>query len=401
MRRTTDPVRVLLVDDEPAISDEWRHALESFPEGTIQPRALARKEFVRDMLTISRRRLGARTGEFSAFDEGVSFDSCDVLLVDFDLAGFDEGGLGNLTGEDVAYLARAFTRCGLIVAVNRAGRNAFDLTLQGRPYSYADLHLGADQITNAGLWNSPPWAGFRPWSWPVLPNAVQDWRECLREVYESWNESVLTYFGLEDLPETALDPDILGFLGEGPRPEEVTFASFVRSARRGLRPKDRTLPEMERGLAVGGLRSWLASFVLAGQETLADAPHLAGRLPGLLRVSAEFSPVEALEKTVEEPLKALRSEDLAVFRFTREHWVGRPAWYGTRLRAGEEFRSWLSTPKGLEGSDLVFCEDSSRFESRTGGGLREFRADVGSQFVHRFVRAFDGVDYYPRVRFAE
>lgn len=72
-------------------------------------------------------------------------DNVDVLMVDFDL--FETQGVTN--ADQVAYLARCFTTCGIIVVMNRFSHNPFDLTLKDYPASFSDPEFGQKQL---GSW---------------------------------------------------------------------------------------------------------------------------------------------------------------------------------------------------------------------------------------------------------
>ena len=98
---------------------------------------------------LERRRRSARTGDHP--DEGnSSFDDADILIVDYDLtaSGEQQGGPAE-TGERVAYLARCYSKCGTIVALNQYNVTAtFDLSLIGHISSFADINISGDQISN-------------------------------------------------------------------------------------------------------------------------------------------------------------------------------------------------------------------------------------------------------------
>ena len=125
-----------------------------------------------------------------AWEAATAFDRADVLLVDYDLFAFNRDEY--LTGAMVAYMARCYSGCGVIVGVNELGPNPFDLTLIDNTDSFADLTIGDVQIDNRGLWfgitDDPQPGRFRPWSWPALLDAAErqarrsnDWRAGHRE----------------------------------------------------------------------------------------------------------------------------------------------------------------------------------------------------------------------------
>src|SRR5262245_57675708 len=75
-------------------------------------------------------------------------DTIDLLIWDYNVK--DLSNAMGLTGERLAYLARCYSNSSYIVVLNQFGKNRFDLTLSGRPESFADLDLGSEQITNPG-----------------------------------------------------------------------------------------------------------------------------------------------------------------------------------------------------------------------------------------------------------
>src|SRR5207253_3989616 len=134
---------------------------------------------------------------------------------------------GSDTGESVAYLARCYSNCGYIIELNQFGTNWFDLTLSGSLDSYADLNIGSDQLANPGLW-SDQFAGFRPWSWPIIPRAVNELKKRTAEAVRCRSDVILEALGLTQDRVGILPRSIREFLAPRSNPEVTTFEEFVR-----------------------------------------------------------------------------------------------------------------------------------------------------------------------------
>ncbi|HYR74643.1 MAG TPA: hypothetical protein VEM96_02265 [Pyrinomonadaceae bacterium] len=402
--------KILICDDIASTRERWKTMLEKIPsvrqEFEIET---VGDRFKQTMGDLEGRRRKARNRKVKVSSWGSNlFDSAAVLMVDYDL--FDFNREDYITGEGVAYLARCYSRCGLIVAVNQFGENAFDLTLKCNPQSFADLNVGSKQLANPGLWKEP-WKGFRPSYWPNLPAAVTSFEHRVNDLKNNLNRTVLSYLGFsrqisENLPRSSRE-----FLGSGDKPESVKFGEFVSESGNGLRRKDQALDsESTARIAASRIAKWLERMVLAGQDVLVDAPHLVSRFPSLL--VGKSNTLGAWNKTVSvKGLKGLgvRYRKVEKFRFERQDWLSRPAWFWKPLTNSEDIAE-VEDPWKTQLQDYVFCEDISKFLPRA--AAREFVADLPSPFVRRFVvdpkskqgRRFassvKGVEYVPAVRFS-
>jgi hypothetical protein len=300
------------------------------------------------------------------------------------------------------------------VGLNRYDReNAFDLSLRGHPESYADVNLSADQLDNPGLWR-PPWTGFRPWYWPLLPAAVAAFERRAARVRRHLDDKILAFLGFTPETVSILPRSTIEYLGSGKSPEDTTFRNFVEKSVMGLRPKDKVDETHMARVAAARVGKWLERVVLPGQEILVDAPHLALRFPSLLRgdikrsrtwdASASLPPSESLWSK-----KGQLREKIQSRRFQQQDWLSRPAWFWNELSKLEEIEE-IKNPWSAERPDFVFCEDVSRFLPRQ--KAREFVADLASPFVrrsvvdpgscsdHKLAEALRGVNYRPEVRFS-
>jgi len=384
---------ILIYDDERKFQGNLRSRL-AFLETAFDIKTPGSKEFKEWMEVLANRQREFReTGTWSG--ETMLLDEVAIFVVDYDL--FDT--ISFLNADDVAYLARCFSKCGLIVEVNHYGHNPFDLTLRGHPQSFADLSIGEEQLGVLGLWGEDG-AGFRPWHWPILPDYLNTFEKKIRDVEDGLqaNAPICEVIGFTADMFTLLPRSTGEFIGGNPA--ETRFVEFVVDSGSGLRRKDARVRNIDEEIVarVGAARvsKWLERFVLPGQDILVDVPHLVSRYPSLL--SGNRADVETWNKTARlvchEEL-GLSTEVIERFRLKKEHWVSRPTWFWRELRECEEIEE-VREPWTIERPNWMFCEDASRFcEEYT-----EFVADVESPFTRRFVSRFEGVDYQPVYRFS-
>lgn len=392
--------KILIYDDEPGFRGKVRELIESlaFVSNAFRIDTPDKREFKDSMTTLEgRRRALRKTGTWDG--KRTSLDSASILVVDYDL--FE--AIPFLSGETLAYFARCFSTCGLIVGY-RYGDNAFDLTLRGEPRTFTDLYVGGTQLGNPGLWKvmEATEASFRPWHWPILPDYLRDFEKKVEDVKESLAQDAPIWQILGFSPElfAMLPRSITQFLG--PRPAETTFRQFVEGSGNGLEQRDTTSAQdvSDDVLArVGAARisKWLERLVLPEQDILVDAPHLVSRYPSLM--TGDVTDIETWNKTARlvshEELGL--SERIEPFRLKKDHWLSRPVWFWDELRECEDIVE-VKEPWKFERPNWVFCEDASRFHERN--ECREFVADVESPYARRFVRDLDDVEYRPVVRFS-
>ena len=317
-------------------------------------------------------------GDFTPV-EPIEVDDADVVIVDYDLLRYSE--TGDITGSRLAYLLRCFTKCGLIVVLNEFGTNTFDTSLRNPTLDFADLHLGAVQIGNPGLWTDS-FEGYRPWHWPVLPNARENLEKCVEDVRQNLNTPVLDFLGLERfidwLPKIAQD----FFLDSG-NMEAVRFDTFVKQSRGGIELKDDLPPEFMARVAAARLLVLLNGLILPEQSILVDAPHLVSRFPSLLRdESQDIHSWNRLCNPVNEGITELLADVLTEYRFKRQHWLWRPVWYWPDLNRDAGIDE-VQNPWDVKDVEWVFCENLSRFVLAEFAD--DFRADVSPPFNKRYV----------------
>ncbi len=191
--------KILVFDDLKQTAQSWADKLASVPavkSSFASPDVIGPDEFQDAILTLNNRRKAARKQKLDEYSPITRIDQADVFLIDFDLLELNQ--ITYITGEEVAYLVRCYSRCGLIIGINqfrKYGDNLFDLTLKGHPDSFADLNLTSTHLSNGGLWKEP-WKGFRPWYWPLLPIEVEAHEARINDVVENPNVSILEFLGL-------------------------------------------------------------------------------------------------------------------------------------------------------------------------------------------------------------
>jgi len=404
---------VLICDDEQRSVDAWRERLEQLAI-PFQVQGLAGRALGTAIKALEARREVARSSRKRAADwEEHEFDKADILIIDYDLLNVDDPASA-MSGENVAYLARCYSHCGLIVGLNQYDReNAFDLSLRGHPESYADVNLSADQLDSPGLWRLP-WTGFRPWYWPLLPTAVAAFQKRVARLTRHLDDKILPFLGFTPETISILPRSTIECLGSGKSPEDTTFRIFVDKSVMGKRPKDKVDETQVARVAAARVGKWLERVVLPGQDILVDAPHLALRFPSLL--GGDINKVGTWDASASlPPSKSLWSEKgqlrekVQRHRFREQDWLSRPVWFWNEVSRLEAIAE-IKKPWSAERPDLVFCEDVSRFLRQQ--EAREFVADLASPFVRRFVvdhgscsdhelaSELRRVNYRPKVRFS-
>jgi hypothetical protein len=378
-----EPLRIHIYDDEASNVEKWAEALGTVPavRKTFKIHRLSTDEFVEALSELDARRDQARKGPIHDGGAGALFDEADILVLDYDL--ITVVGRRDLTGEEVAYLARCYSRCGILVALNQGCRpdsNPFHLDLRQHPDSWADVNCSSSQLSNPGLWG--PWkTGLRPWYWPTLPRAVRDFERCRDELRKGAldDQPVLAWVGLgTEHVGTALTPPLLKHIvPQDQTPETMTFRDLAKYR---LRPKDREWTEAVPGIAAATVRAWLAQVVLPPQNILVDAPHMVSRFPSLLLKRSRVG----WDRTADlwsETGAAVDEVAVSPARFEKPHWLSRPVWYWQRLTSLDlpEIRD----PWGRRPSERVFCEDVSRFLPKH--AARRYHSGLSPEFLNRWV----------------
>ena len=387
-------ITVKIYGDEAGFASRYAKRLKKVRdvEHEIDVETISPPDFRTQMEVLAERQaLMRKKRRDSPHNSKVEIDKTGIFVVDYDLIKTYPGAKF-LTAEDVCYLVRCCSDCGLLLGLNQYGHNPFDLTLSGHPESYADLNIGERQLDNAALWSGD--AEFRPWSWPMLPEYLESFRSKIDDVRSNLDSPILKIIGMERA-ERFLSKAARSFLGLEPR--TVTPRQFATKSNNGFRPKDRYPSPLEIArVTAARISKWLERMVLSGQEVLVDAPHLVSRFPSLL--TEPRGKIESWNKTTQLtspnklPIDHKLIED---FRFKKDHWVSRPVWFWNEL-VGFEGINEIAEPLERSEVPFVFAEDASRFFKRS--QCREFVAELDSPYLRRFVRYFRGlgIDYAPR-----
>lgn len=384
--------KIVIFDDDDSTRRQWAENLRAIPgvTGDFEVRTVGEnREFEEAQETLQARREDARA-EREAPISRTFFDEADILIIDYDLFALKE------TGEEVAYLARCFSECGIIVGVNQFAKEnfTFDLTLQGHRESFADLNLLAEQISNPGLWKTP-WKGFRPWYWPLLPRAVEAFEQRTCEVADHLNEKILDFLEIPEQVQEIFPVGALEFISS----RDATFRSFVEKSGQALRWKDVVSERAKPRIAAARLFKWLERLVLPGQNIVVDAAHLLERYPSLFKFKRKtpehFIDWSNTHKLLSPEESVMDLDKIRPFRFTKSAWLSRTAWYWPLVSECEEIVE-VKDPWARR-QPLAFCEDTSRYVLPD--DAEEFVAKVDSPFVRRFVSTRDS-RYGPQLQFA-
>ena len=386
---------ILVYDDIIGNARDWAKKInETCPGAAAVPAGKA--DFQKLLKLINSRRKAWRESDNTATEFGEHpIDTADVVVVDYDLLQYSD--TTDTTGSRLAYLLRCFSRCGFIIILNEYGRNVFDLSLRTPTSDFADIHLGNEQLGNPGLWQFP-FKGYRPWYWPVVPSAKENFETCVRDVQINLERSILEFFALDKvidwLPRGARE-----FLTGKRKLEEVTFEDFVNSARGGIAAKDSLIPEQMARVVAARVITLLNLEILPEQSVLIDAPHLVSRFPSLLSQGSDsIENWNKLCNPIGSEIDVLLSDNLRQYKFQKEHWLWRPAWYWPDINRDEGI-SEVKEPWSFQESGLVFCENISRFVPLA--VAQDFTAVVSPPFINRFIfksEAEGAKDYVDQVR---
>jgi hypothetical protein len=387
--------QIVIFDDDEGFAEGYSKRLNKL-QAVVQDFTVDRispKDFREQLSLLNGRRENTRSGK-GWTEKSISMDDISILIVDFDLIKTSSF----LTGEEVAYLTRCYSKCGLIIGLNLESRRRFfdsyfDLTLKGHPESFCDLNIDAAQLDNLRLWTDDG-KGFRPWYWPCLVRQLNSIENKVQDVLKHPKTPIVQVLHFDKILQ--LFPNsTLQFLGGNPA--EATFKDFVCLSGNGLRGKDVPTKEMVARIAAARISKWLERLVLPGQDILVDAPHLVSRFPSLLQ--GDHEDVATWNKSatfLNQDELGLDLDNIGEFAFKPQYWLSRPAWFWNRVYACREIKE-VAEPWNAETPKFAFCEDSSTFEKIE--ECSEFHASIDSPYNRRFVHKtrFPKVDYAPKV----
>lgn len=377
-------LKVVLLDDDTDRAKGWAEQISHFENCTA---VAPEKKEVRELIgaLFKRRKEGRLNGAQFWNVKCELVDTADLLIIDYDLQNLDDNGEWT-TGSEVAYSARLVSKAKTIVVINQRGANRFDLTMVKAAESRADLDVGGVQLINPGLWQSSGFLGYRPWHWPNLTKEPARALEGVAFVKANLDAPIFTSLGFSEDFESgrALRPEVWGKLcveqkttfRELVAPEHEEQSMHLLFADVGIFRGD---DELTATIAAAITRRWLEKWVLPNQDVLADAVHLALRMPWIIvnsQAPAEWHKLETLESC--EGL----IEGLAGFQFQPSCLFSRPVYWAEAL----ETQGSALRPDNIDYSqipDFVFREDVSNFGAPADS--RDFPSQVVSIENRRWI----------------
>ncbi|HHX6428658.1 TPA: hypothetical protein ACVGIZ_005005 [Pseudomonas aeruginosa] len=359
-------MKYLLLDDDTERAERWKSAI-SLSAKSISVDVFDTKKVSELISNLHKGRLDARKDTYKRVSD---LNEYDLIIIDYDLLGLEEnGGTAWSTGAELAYAIRLMCDVGPIIVVNQYGTNPFDLTMKRTVSSYADQDLGGHQITNPGLWQSNSFSDFRPWHWPNLSleparfNAMRDF------ILNNLDRSIIQTLGFEILDFSSarfIGHDILGKIGINDT--ATTFRELIQENREiavfNVLDKDIDIikkmddPQLARLTSVI-IWQWLEKVVLPNQEVLSDLPHLAPKMPWILK---DYTSEESWNSICDLEIPTAIIDEIGKYQFSPDFLFTRPVYWS------EEAKQAIGIPSGFsidKISDLVFCEDASCFSPRT------------------------------------
>ncbi len=377
-------LRILVFEDRNEVAASWADAIrDGLGVGAVDVESATHDSFERlQNVTNLRRSEWRKDGHGNGMVGEHEADGKDVAVVDYDLLEYST--TYNPTGSRLAYLLRCFTTCGFIVVLNAQRLNIFDLSLRSPSEDFADLHIDGQQLGNPGLWRAE-FSGYRPWHWPAIPGAGENFKRCVDDVRDHFEEPVFDFFGLDRVID-AVPWRVHEFLTpRGDPVEKVTFRDFIKRSDAGKEAKDELILDQLCRVAASRIVTLLNSVILPDQNALVDAPHLASRFPSLIKDRSEtIESWNRLCNPTSWDVIGLLDERLKQYQFKQPHWLWRPAWYWPEINRDEcieEVRDpWKS---GEANAKWVFCENVSKFLPIE--CVQPFRALVSPPYMKRFL----------------
>ena len=385
-------LRIVVVDDNSELVERMRETIEgavSQPAHVIPLTGASLRDAIGELRDRERSwdKHGARWYP-QTYDAQI--DSADILVLDYRLADlYDEGFM---TGEDLAALARRYSRAGPIVSVNRFGPRSFDLRLRREVETWAEISVAHEDLENPRLWSAEASGLYRPWGWASLQQLPQFFARRVRHALNHLDRPVAKTLGISSRHMELMPTRVSEALSNDPLNATFREVALERAFQSQKVPRP-SRPQMAR-IAAAEVGKWLSNIVLPGEEILIDAPHLATQYPSLIQRSRDRRNLNGLAVLGPDAELPLDATEVRGARFRPTFWLDRPVWWVESILENRELaenrRPWKKRPLNHR-----FAEDTSRFHRPT--ELHAFQA-VGS-FSERYVQMpDDGVDYKPANR---
>ena len=351
-------LHILVVDDNQSLVEGMKTRVESATELFAKVTTLsggALKCAIRDLR--QRESHWATSGSWRPQGYNGSFDSADILVLDYRLADL-YGADAYMTGEDLAALARRYSRAGPIVSVNRFGEQSFDLRLRPRAEAWAELSLAHDDLRLPRLWSAEATGEYRPWRWPSLQHLAALFERRVDYALEHLESPVSQSLGISEAQMDLMPREVSEFLGDDPF--RITFkeVAMQRAFPSPNVPKP-SRPQLAR-VAAAEVGKWLSDHVLPGEQILVDAPHLALQYPSLVRSPRTKARLNQLATVAVDADLPLDTTSIKAARFRPSFWLDRPAWWTEAILENrglpENLRPWEKQPL-----NYYFAEDTSMF----------------------------------------
>lgn len=376
---------VVVCDDNADAASEWADVIRD----VLGEDAKVKTPLPTELLEIlARRQRILREEDAPSIEYGSIFDEADIIFLDYDLLDVDEDSY--ITGQELAYLVRCYSSCGLIVVMNEGevvGRPTFELRLETPIDHFADLRISSTHLGNPGLW-SDTFIGYRPWAWPILPHEAASFAARVEIVRECLDQPVLKTLKLHDLADwlSQRAVEALGNKGSLEKLKEVTFRDVVTAGSTlGIRPKDILDGSQVPRVSAARINRWLKSLVLPAQDPFIDAPHLVSRFPSLVERDDDTSEWNSTTKLTFDPTElGLHHDRVADSVVDLGPWSDRLLWSWSSVSENPHIPE-VKDPWTHKSPSVVFLEDLSQFIERD--AALAFASQVPSMQDLRFVLA--------------
>ena len=390
-------MKIVVCDDATEMTDEWVASISDLKldEAEVIPMAQAQTEVSR----LVNRKIAVKKGKDPNTVES-SFDSIDVLVIDYDLVLLSHDG-NRTTGEGIARLARTYSRCGAIVVMNQFKGPQFDLGMRGHLESFADVNIHAGLVNHQSLWvqQEPATRVFNPTIWTPMIDRLCSARDLAMKLDEAGLDApVMALLGLSNDALTELSDSAYGFISLNTETSAqlagVTVREFIARSldKEIVKSLEESSANPLSSFASFRLAKWLDRAVLRPMDVLIDTAHLIDRFPFLL--AGDASDPTICNAASMSPREKLKWEEISNFHNEAASSVlGRFVfdWYRMESDAAlaEMQDQFIKTCEDR----LHLAEDTTCFV--TNDALTRFRADFHNFGDHRAIEYLDDITYGP------